>query len=225
MKKNSSGKVESVEAEDNTENKDFKKTLKVTWLSDDEEKSPKTPVVLVYYDHIISKPILDKDDDFKNFVNKDSKYEVEMIGDPELKSVKRGEKVQVQRRGYFVCDVEYRPYNPSVGRARPVVLICIPDGTVDSYGPPGKKSSSSAVTPGKKAAAKTEKKGKTEGVKTTSSAGVRSSSALLVLCILLQVAGLPALPRQFNSVPESMTVTAGDEAENTNELKSFHPKD
>ena len=139
------GKVESVEAEDNTGDTNFKKTLKVTWLCDDEDNSPKTPAVLVYYDHIISKPILDKDDDFKNFVNKNSKYEVEMLGDPELKTLKKGDMIQVQRRGYFVCDVEYRPYNSVVGRARPCVLICIPDGSVDSYGPPGKKAAPAPV--------------------------------------------------------------------------------
>ena len=159
VNKNKEGKIESVEAEDNTADTNFKKTLKVTWLCDDDDKSPKTPVVLVYYDHIISKPILDKDDDFKNYVNKDSKYEVEMIGDPELKSLKKGEMVQVQRRGYFICDVEYQPYNQAVGRARPCVLICIPDGTVDSYGPPGKKSAPAApAEKGKKGAA--EKKSK-----------------------------------------------------------------
>ena len=89
------GKVECVEAEDNTADTNFKKTLKVTWLCDDEDQSPKTPAVLVYYDHIISKPILDKEDDFKNYVNKDSKYEIEMLGDPELKTLKRGEMIQV----------------------------------------------------------------------------------------------------------------------------------
>ena len=136
----SNGKVESVEAEDNTVDTNFKKTLKVTWLCDDDDKSPKTPVVLVYYDHIISKAILEKDDDFKNFVNNNSKFEIEMLGDPELKSLKKGDMIQVQRRGYFICDVEYKPYNQSVGRARPVVLICIPDGSVDGYGPPGKKA-------------------------------------------------------------------------------------
>merc|ERR1719367_1997033 len=134
------GKVESVEAEDNTVDTNFKKTLKVTWLCDDDDKSPKTPVVLVYYDHIISKAILEKDDDFKNFVNNNSKFEIEMLGDPELKSLKKGDMIQVQRRGYFVCDVEYKSYNQCVGRARPVVLICIPDGSVDGYGPPGKKA-------------------------------------------------------------------------------------
>jgi bifunctional glutamyl/prolyl-tRNA synthetase len=104
------GKVVSVDAEDNTSNKDFKKTLKLTWLCVDEERSPFTPVVQVYYDHIISKPILDKDDDFKNFVGKDTKLEVEMLGDPELRSLKKGDIVQVQRRGFFICDSEYEPF-------------------------------------------------------------------------------------------------------------------
>jgi len=29
--------------------------------------------------------VLDKDDDFKNFIGKDTKVEVEMLGDPELR--------------------------------------------------------------------------------------------------------------------------------------------
>jgi len=132
------GKVVSVEAEDNTANKDYKKTTKLTWLCEDSEKSPFTPVVLFYYDHIIGKAILDKDDDFKNFVNKDSRHEVEMLGDPEMKDLKKGDIVQIQRRGYFICDSEYQPYNQCVGRARPAVMIAIPDGTSSSYGLPGK---------------------------------------------------------------------------------------
>jgi len=162
------GKVESVEAEPNIEDKDFKKTLKVTWLCDDEDKNPKTPTLLVYYDHIISKPILDKDDDFKNFVNHDSKHEIEMLGDPELRNLKKGDMIQVQRRGFFVCDVEYGPFNPCVGRERPVVLISIPDGTASGYGFPGKSS----VQPDKKPASKDVKKAVTPSKqkKTTSSA-------------------------------------------------------
>ena len=105
------GKVISVNAEENISNKDFKKTLKLTWLCADEERSPFTPVVQVYYDHIISKTILDKDDDFKQFVGKDTKVEMEMLGDPELKNLKKGEMVQIQRRGFFICDSEYEPYN------------------------------------------------------------------------------------------------------------------
>merc|ERR1719477_337334 len=69
--------------------------------------------------------------------------------------------IQVQRRGYFICDVEYAPYNPSVGRARPVVLISIPDGTAGSYGLPG----SAPTQPSKVAAEKkpSAKEGKKQG--------------------------------------------------------------
>jgi len=146
------GKVTSVDAIDNTENKDFKKTMKLTWLCVDQDKSAPTPAVVIYYDHIVSKAILDKEDDFKKFVAKDTKMEVEMIGDPELRNLKKGDMVQIQRRGYFICDVEYRPFNQATGRSRPVVLIAIPDGTPSSYGPPGKA----------KAAPPTKSKGKQE---------------------------------------------------------------
>ena len=137
VNKGADGKVTSVEAEPNLENKDFKKTLKLTWLCDNKEKSPSTPTVLIYYDHIITKPILEKEDDFKNFVGASTKHEVEMLGDPELQSLKKGDKVQVQRRGFFICDVPYAPYNPMVGHSRPCVLLSIPDGKPTSYGLPG----------------------------------------------------------------------------------------
>jgi len=135
----SNGKVISVDAEDNTTNKDFKKTFKLTWLCEDMDNSPFTPVVLVYYDHVITKPILEKDDDFKNFISKDSKFEIEMLGDPEMKKLKKGDIIQIQRRGYFICDFEYQPYSQNIGRARPAVLLAIPDGTPKSYGAPGKE--------------------------------------------------------------------------------------
>jgi hypothetical protein len=49
------------------DNKDFKKTLKITWISLSPNKAPFTPVKAFHYDHIISKPILDKDEDFKSY--------------------------------------------------------------------------------------------------------------------------------------------------------------
>ena len=65
-------KVVSVDATPDLDNKDFKKTLKVTWLAkvDNEPTAAFTPTVCVYYDHIISKPVLEKNDEFKDFVNK-----------------------------------------------------------------------------------------------------------------------------------------------------------
>jgi len=60
-------KIESVEAEPNLDNKDFKKTSKITWLAET-SKAEFTPTYCVYYDHIISKPVLAKDEDFKTYI-------------------------------------------------------------------------------------------------------------------------------------------------------------
>ena len=48
--------VKSVEAETNLDDKDFKKTMKITWLA--EAQAPEaafTPTKCVHYDHIIAK--------------------------------------------------------------------------------------------------------------------------------------------------------------------------
>jgi bifunctional glutamyl/prolyl-tRNA synthetase len=55
---------------------------------------------------------LDKDDDFKNFIGKETKIEVEMLGDPELRKLKKGDIVQIQRRGFFIVDAPYKEPSP-----------------------------------------------------------------------------------------------------------------
>lgn len=56
----------------NLENKDYKKTTKITWLAETSHALP-IPAVCVTYEHLITKPVLGKDEDFKQYVNKDSK--------------------------------------------------------------------------------------------------------------------------------------------------------
>ena len=51
---------------------DFKKTQKLTWLAKTNQAAL-TPITCMHYDHIISKPVLSKDDDFKDYINTDSK--------------------------------------------------------------------------------------------------------------------------------------------------------
>ena len=59
---------------------DYKKTQKITWLTDvegaiDSSQGALIPAVCVQYDHIITKGVLDKDEDFKSYINTDSKVE------------------------------------------------------------------------------------------------------------------------------------------------------
>lgn len=51
---------------------DFKKTTKLTWIAES-AKAPLLPTIAVQFDDVISKPVLTKNDDFKDYINKDSK--------------------------------------------------------------------------------------------------------------------------------------------------------
>ncbi|CAD0203763.1 unnamed protein product [Chrysodeixis includens] len=123
----SDGTVSSIDATPNLDNKDYKKTTKLTWLADT-PKSPTVEVYCVYFDHIISKPLLSKDDDFKKYIGHETRWEVPMLGEPELASVKVGDIIQLQRRGFFRVDVAPSPASPHSGRRAPLVLFHVPDG-------------------------------------------------------------------------------------------------
>lgn len=117
--RNDSGLVGSIEASLNLDNKDFKKTPKICWLS----KESCIEAQLIYYDHLITKSVLGKDEDFKEFVNKDSKHVIEVLTDADISALKEREIIQYQRKGYFICD---QPYSENV---KTIVLNYIPDGT------------------------------------------------------------------------------------------------
>lgn len=87
----------------------------MTWLpkinTSESDVSPVlVPVVCVYFDHLMSKPVLAKDDDFKQFITENSRWELQMIGDSELKDLRKNDVIQLQRRGFFICDQPYQPY-------------------------------------------------------------------------------------------------------------------
>uniref|UniRef100_A0A7G3AAD1 Bifunctional glutamate/proline--tRNA ligase n=1 Tax=Lutzomyia longipalpis TaxID=7200 RepID=A0A7G3AAD1_LUTLO len=162
----SDGKITSVDASLNLDNKDYKKTVKLTWLA----QLPPTdypPTFCVYFDHIISKGVLGKDEDFRDFIGRKTRTEVEMLGDPELKKLKQGDIIQLQRRGFFRVDVAYAPKSEYTNLETPVVLFAIPDGhqkEMPTAGPPKKQE----ATPAKKAkaqAAPVEAKPATESPK------------------------------------------------------------
>ncbi|XP_078413219.1 bifunctional glutamate/proline--tRNA ligase isoform X2 [Cetorhinus maximus] len=141
INRNSRGKITSLEAKLNLDNKDYKKTTKITWLTENLQ-APLVPTVCVYYEHLISKPVIGKDEDFKEHVNRNSKQEELMLGDPCLKDLKKGDIIQLQRRGFFNCDQPYEPVSPHSCKESPCVLIYIPDGHTKEMPTSGSKEKS-----------------------------------------------------------------------------------
>ena len=94
-----------------------------TTNADDQAKAAWTPTVCVYYDHIINKAVLEKTDDFKEFVDKNTETSIEMLGDPELKSLRKGDIIQIQRRGFFIVDQAYAPPSPNICKPTAVRLV------------------------------------------------------------------------------------------------------
>ncbi|KAM6279069.1 bifunctional glutamate/proline--tRNA ligase isoform 3-T3 [Porphyrio hochstetteri] len=148
--RNSSGKIVSIDAKLNLENKDFKKTTKITWLAET-PRAPLIPTVCVNYDHLITKPVLGKDEDFKQYINQNSKQEELMLGDPCLKDLKKGDIIQLQRRGFFICDQPYEPVSPYSCKDAPCILIYIPDGHTKEMPTAGSKEKTKAETARKEA--------------------------------------------------------------------------
>uniref|UniRef100_A0A087YJF0 Bifunctional glutamate/proline--tRNA ligase n=1 Tax=Poecilia formosa TaxID=48698 RepID=A0A087YJF0_POEFO len=134
-------KVASIEARLDLDNKDYKKTTKITWLAET-SSAPLLPVICVNYQHLITKAVITKDDDFKEYINKNSKLEEKMLGDPCLKSLKKGDIIQLQRRGFYICDQPYEPISPNSCKESPCVLFYIPDGHTKEMPTAGSKDKS-----------------------------------------------------------------------------------
>lgn len=80
------GIVVNVKASLNLEDKNYKNTLKITWLSaplpESDKNAERTNAITcytVYFDHIMSIPVLGKDDEFKNFVATDTRVRLRRI--------------------------------------------------------------------------------------------------------------------------------------------------
>lgn len=99
------------------DDKDFKKTKKFTWLADVPDL---VPITLLQYSDILTKDRLDEDDDFEAFVNKNSESSLELKGDVNLRLVQKGTIIQLERRGFCICD----------STSRPLTFVEIPDGKV-----------------------------------------------------------------------------------------------
>lgn len=97
--------------------------LKLTWLPEIDEL---VKLQLMEFDYLISKKKVEEDEDFLDVLNPVTKKETLAIGDANMRNLKHGEVIQLERKGYFRCDV------PFVRRSKPIVLFAIPDGRQES---------------------------------------------------------------------------------------------
>ncbi|CDP17749.1 unnamed protein product [Coffea canephora] len=93
--------------------------LKLTWLPDTNEL---VTLSLVDFDYLITKKKLEEDENFVDVVNPCTKMETAALGDSNMRNLKRGDIIQLERKGYFRCDV------PFIRPSKPLVLFAIPDG-------------------------------------------------------------------------------------------------
>jgi len=102
------------------EDKDFKSTKKITWIA------YYAPLMIdckiIEFGHLIIKPSLDEGDDVDKFINPHSKCETTIYGESQMKNLKKGDIIQIERRGYFYVDV------PWSAESNLLTLHFIPDG-------------------------------------------------------------------------------------------------
>jgi len=92
---------------------------KLTWLADDKNL---VPALLVEFDYLLSVEKLDEKTEIETVLNEKTKFETEALGESFLADLKKGEIIQLTRRGFFICDV------PASKSNRTVTLFFIPDG-------------------------------------------------------------------------------------------------
>ncbi|XP_034427506.1 bifunctional glutamate/proline--tRNA ligase isoform X8 [Hippoglossus hippoglossus] len=155
INKAADGKVVSMEARLNLDNKDYKKTTKITWLAET-SSAPLLPTICINYLPLITKAVITKEDDFKEYINKNSKLEEKMLGDPCLKNLKKGDIIQLQRRGFYICDQPYEPVSPNSCKESPCVLLYIPDGHTKEMPTAGSKDKGKSQTSSKTPATPTK---------------------------------------------------------------------
>ncbi|CAN4108317.1 unnamed protein product [Withania somnifera] len=106
--------------------------LKLTWLPESDEL---VKLSVVDFDYLITKKKLEEDENFVDVVNPCTRKETSALGDSNMRNLKRGDILQLERKGYFRCDVPFlRPQKPIIlfaipdGKPQPVLRFAVPDG-------------------------------------------------------------------------------------------------
>lgn len=123
---------------------DVKKTRKLSWLADSGEDL--VPITLVELGPLITKKKLDHGDEFKDFLNPNTWTETKLLGDPWIRTLPKGEIIQLQRRCFAILDnvLIQDPTAQSSSAESSITMFAIEDGRKKKmYNESGGKSSKS----------------------------------------------------------------------------------
>eukprot|EP00262_Sarcandra_glabra_P015549 TRINITY_DN4809_c0_g1_i1.p1 TRINITY_DN4809_c0_g1~~TRINITY_DN4809_c0_g1_i1.p1 ORF type:complete len:740 (+),score=121.83 TRINITY_DN4809_c0_g1_i1:93-2312(+) len=93
--------------------------LKLTWLPETDDL---VNLSLIEFDYLITEKKLKEGEDFRDVLNPCTRRVTSALGDSNMRNLKQGDILQLERKGYFRCDV------PFVRPSKPIVLFAIPDG-------------------------------------------------------------------------------------------------
>lgn len=96
------GDVISAEAQFLEGNTDFKKTRKLTWVPTDNSET--VPVVIKYFDNLVTVPQIMNDTDVTKVINTHSESSFVARAEKALEALKPGAIIQFERTGYFYYD-------------------------------------------------------------------------------------------------------------------------
>lgn len=84
-----------------TDDTNYSGTVKLTWLA---LSADVVSVKLVEFANLITKPKLDAGDDFADFVSSPLRSETLAFADANVRLLSKGQSIQFERKGYFICD-------------------------------------------------------------------------------------------------------------------------
>ena len=84
-------------------------------------KEADNTLLIFYCDH--------QDEDLQQYIREKTRFETELLGASSLANVTQGRIIQINRKGFFICD---QAFDAAFGR--PLVLFSIPDGHKTTQG-------------------------------------------------------------------------------------------
>jgi len=121
VKKDASGKVVGIDATLNLQGSVKSTKKKLTWLADTPDL---VNIELVDFDFLLTKDKIEPEDEerIETILNNDTKFVDAALGEAAMRQLQQGQIVQIERRGYYICD------SPYVRAADPIRLLFVPDG-------------------------------------------------------------------------------------------------